>query len=379
MTEPVVRLKLRELLLLGALRLVKVLDRRDGSAAAFSPGEVKNILVISSTALGDTVLSTAAMTALRTRYPNAWIVGLVHRAYADLFRRLPALNEVIVYHGGYRRFLRTARDLRARNCDLAVILHGNEPQATPLAYLSGARFIFKLPNTSAFRFLLSNPDPVVRWPELGHGLQQRLRVAALVGADIRNARMVLPVTSEDRRAVDDWLRDQGVTAAVPLIGLQTGASSMSRQWPPEYFAALARRLQNTLPQRRFVLTGTAGEAAYCRAVADAIGPAAIVAAGEFPITLLPTLVGEMQLLVSGDTGTLHVAVAVGTPTVGLFAVSNPVTSGPAYDLDRHPVIYQPCADRAMRSKGDDQTCIRRITVDAVAEAVERLVARGVTS
>ena len=80
------------------------------------------------------------------------------------------------------------------------------------------------------------------------------------------------------------------------------------------------------------------------------------------------------MLVSGDTGTMHVAFAVGTPVVGLFAVSDPAASGPAYDLDRHRIIHRPGDDRSVRTKSDDQRWIARIGVEEVAAAVEELLA-----
>lgn len=370
------RLQLRESLLYWLMRFLKARDTRDTSAAAFDPSQVRCILVISSTALGDTVMSTAAMVALRQRYPDAKIIALIHAAYVELFRRLPVLDEVIPYRGAWRGFRHTARQLKTVGCDLAVILHGNEPQATPLAWLSGARFIFKLPNTSAFRFLLSNRQPVLTWADLGHGMQQRLRVAVLAGANTDNARMALPIAVENTASVDAWLKQHGISDTTSLVGLQTGASSRGRMWPKENFIALARRLLETGPARRFILTGAPDEVAYCKEIAQAIGPAAMVAAGVFSVVQLPPLVARLSVLVTGDTGTLHVAVAVGTPTVSLFAISNPATSGPAYDLDRHIVIHRPCADRNVRSKTDDQTCISRITVAEVAAAVETCLMRG---
>ena len=365
-------------MLLWLLRLLKQFDRRDTSIVAFAPERVRSILLISSTALGDTVVSTAAMVAIRHRYPEARITALIHHAYVDLFNRMPELDQVVTYQGGYRHFLRTAWQLRKAGCDLALILHGNEPQATPLAYLSGARFIFKLPNVSAFRFLLSNQEPVLSWKDLGHGLQQRLRVAQLAGAETNGARMQLPQSPADQDLILAWLHSKGIGAQATLIGFQVCASSRGRMWPAEQFVALARHLLGLPGNRHIVITGAPNEAAYCQSVAEAIGESAISTAGAFPVRQLPALVGCLAVLVTGDTGTLHVAVAVGTPIIGLFAISRPEISGPAYDLDRHVTIYRPSPDQAVRSKSDDQRSIGQITVAEVAAAVEEVLARSET-
>lgn len=369
------RIQLRESLLYWLMRMLKRLDRRDTAAAAFAPDRVRSILVISSTALGDTVMSTAAISALRERYPAAQMTALIHRAYVPLFARLPELDHVAAYDGGYRRFWRTALTLRNEQPGLAVILHGNEPQATPLAYLSGARFIFKLPNISRFRFLLSNQSPLLDWPQLGHGIAQRLRTAALADARGSQAGMRLPVTSEAVTAVQRFLGLKRVGAAHLLIGLQTGASSRGRMWPAAHFVALAHAMQSAHPAARFVLTGAPAEAAYCGEIAKLIGPTALLA-NELPIELLPALLAQCRVLVTGDTGTMHVAVAVGTPVVALFAVSNPATSGPIQDVERHAVIHRPCPELKLRSKSDDQGCIARIGVAEVRAEVERLLAQA---
>lgn len=369
------RLRFRETLLYWALRLAKRFDRRTSSLTAFDPSAVRRILLVSTTALGDTVMSTAAICAVRRRYPDARLVGHFLGAYLPLFARMPQLDAAIPYQGGYRRFFRTVTALRRERFDLALILHGNEPQATPMAYLAGIPFIFKLPNTSRFRFLLANPAPVLGWTDLGSGYRQRLRVAELAGVDTRGARMQLPVADDDRRTVASLLASQGLCEGSLLIGLQTGASSRGRMWPTAHFAALARTLGERHPGCRFILTGSAAEAAYCHGIAAAIGSAALVVAGDVPLPRLPALVQRLAVLVTGDTGTMHIAIAVDTPIVGLFAVSDPHVSGPAYDLERHVTIHRPC-DKAIRSKSDDQTCIARISVDEVLNGVERVLMKN---
>jgi ADP-heptose:LPS heptosyltransferase len=181
--------------------------------------------------------------------------------------------------------------------------------------------------------------------------------------------MSLPTPAAARETVAAWLAKAGVAPGAVLIGFQAGASSRGRMWPQSHFAALAQRLEARYPGVRFLLTGSPDEAEACRRLAAAIGPAALSSAGEVSIDCLPVLMTQLRLLVTGDTGALHVAVAVGTPTVSLFAVSDPRASGPAYDADRHTVIQRPC-ERSVRSKSDDQEGMRRISVDDVATAVE---------
>jgi ADP-heptose:LPS heptosyltransferase len=372
-------LHLRENLLYGALRLAHAFDYRHPDPAELGTSAIRRILVVSSTAIGDTLLSTPALRSLRLAYPDAHIALLVNAAYVGLFRDHPRIDELIPYHGGWRRFGRLALKLRAHSFDLVCILHGNEPQATPLAWLSGARFIFKLPNTSRFRFLLTNTEPVLNWDDFEHGIDQRLAVAKLGGGAPTDRRMELPIDDGARRAVTSLLAGRGIVAEAPVVALQAGASTASRRWAPMRFIELGRRLLADRPDARIVLTGSPAEQTLTDAIAAGIGDArAWSAAGKVPLPLIPALLERATVMVSGDTGPMHLAVTVGTPVVALFAVSDWHRSGPAYDLDRHVIIQKwrtcdPCLSK--NCPYAEPICMENISVDEVFGAVARILDR----
>ena len=273
------RIRPLDTLLTWSLRVAKALDRRSDRLDEIDPAAIRHVLLISSTALGDAVLSTAAFAPLRRRFPAARIVALIHAPYVPLFRHCPELDEVIATRGAWRSFFPLLLRLRRQRPDLALLLHGNEPQATPLAYLAGARWIVKLPNASnPFRFLLANREPPVAWAALGHGLNQRLRTAELVGADVAGARMALPVTAAAAAIVAALLAGAGL-AGRRLIGFQCGASAGSRMWPAAHFVELGRRLLAAHADVAIVLTGAPAERDYL-----AGSPAASASAAASPAT-----------------------------------------------------------------------------------------------
>jgi ADP-heptose:LPS heptosyltransferase len=355
------------------MHLIKALDRRSTDIRHLNPEKIHSILVVSSTALGDTLMSTPAIHAIRERYPQARIIGHFYKANVELLSDNPDIDGIIPYHGGYRHFFSTIRALRREHFDLALIFHGNEPQATPMAYLSGARFILKLPNTSDFGFLLSNPAPLLHQGEEEHGIAFRLKIAKLADADPHNERMVLPITAQSEKACNDFLTRQGVMKSDLLIGFQPCASSRARMWPAEHFIALAKQLLSTYPGMRIVLTGSPFEASYCQGIADSIGNQAIVSAGKIPLRQLPALISRLDALVTGDTGTMHLAVAVNTPVVAMFAVSDSIRSGPAYDLEKHQIIQMPRLNRKIRSKSNDQSFMAQITTDEVSRRIQNIL------
>lgn len=357
-------------LLFLAMKFLKSLDRRQTDLGYFDPDKVENILVISSTAIGDTLLSTPAIKAVRERYTQAKIIGHFNIKNMELFENNPHIDGIIPYYGGYKKFLKTVKEFRKHRFDLVLIFHGNEPQATPMAYLSGARFIIKLPNTSEYRFLLSNKNQVLRWEDFTHGVEQRLKVAELVNCKISDKRMVLPLVKEGGSFIVDFFRNNSIQDTDIIIGFQVGASTVSRMWFPDRFVELGKRLVDSKSEIRIIITGSPQEYNYCKGIADDIGEKAIVSAGRIPLKYTPSLVRRFEVLVTGDTGIMHVAVAVGTPIVALFAVSDAKRSGHYYDMGKHVVIQkertcEPCASK----KCTYQKCMENISVDEVYNAI----------
>lgn len=366
---------IRESLLRGGLRLLHAFDRRTPDPTRLGTDSIQRILAVSSTAIGDTLLSTPALRSLRLAYPQAKISLLLNQRYTALFENNPDIDEIIPYAGGYRRFFRLAWKLRQQRFDVVVILHGNEPQATPLAYLSGADFRFKLPNNNSFRFLLSNTDATQGWDDFTHGIDQRLATAALAGGAPTDHQMTLPVSADADAAFKDRLSVKGIAPETRLVGFQAGASTLSRRWSADNFVALAKRLLARDPALRIVLTGSPDERPLAEKIGSQLPPESVWnAAGELPLIELPALMQRLALLVTGDTGPMHLAVAVGTPVIALFAVSDWQRSGPPMDAPsrRHFVIQKwktcdPCLSK--RCPYAEPICIANISVAEVESAV----------
>ena len=118
--------RIRENLLLAGMHLLHALDRRRPDPAELGTPAIRRIMLMSCTAIGDTLLSTPAIRSLRQRYPDAEITLLVNAAYHSLFAHHPDIDRVLDYHGGYRRFFRLAWTLRRARFDLVAIMHANK-------------------------------------------------------------------------------------------------------------------------------------------------------------------------------------------------------------------------------------------------------------
>ncbi len=355
------------------MRLLKSFDKRQTDIGYFEPDKVENILVVSSTAIGDTLLSTPAIRSVRERYPDAKIIGHFSIKNMGLFENNPHISRIIPYYGGYRKFLRTVRELRRHKFDLALILHGNEPQAAPMAYLSGARFIAKLPLPRKNGFLLSNKGCDA---EIGglHNIDVKLKSTTFFGCTSTSREMVLTVGMTERDFASNYLAKKGITQDNFIVGFQVGAANQYKVWPPESFALLGKRLLSYDPGIRIIITGSNQEKKLCSSVVAAIGQNALSVAGELTLRQMGALIEAMDILVTNDTGAMHMAVALKTKTVSLFCPTDDWAVGPLQDLHLHKVIKKdrPC-NPCVTKKCTTPHCMELITVDEVFQTtVEHL-------
>jgi len=332
--------------------------------------DIRQILVISSTAIGDTLLSTPAIHALRRQFPAARIIGLLHRRTAELFRYYNELDEIVLLQ---RSLLCTAWRLRRVCPDVAVILHGNEPEASMLAYLSGARFILKHAKRHPVPQFLSRRDGDGNYdPATEHAIVSRLRLAGWLGAETDDTlmRLDLPPGTEQRAA--QLLRAQGVAEGDVCIGFQPGAATRYKMWPDTAFMLLAHRLMQQEPGLKILLLGSKREWSLCETIRGGVRDFRLVnLAGAIELPVLPAVVRRLSLLVTNDTGTMHVAVALGIPTVSLFAATEPAGTGPIQDRERHRVIKKPqTCHPCVTKRCQTPFCMDQITVEEVFQAVQ---------
>ncbi len=347
------------------------LDRADG------------ILVVISTALGDSVCFTPALEALRVRAPKARLVGLYHAAFAPMYANDPRLDAVIPYYGKYRRVGETLRALRRARCEVALLAYMAEPDVVPLVRLGGSRILLRMAGRdTVYRRMMANRDMLTSPQTYEHAVRRGLRTVEALGGPRYSARPTLPVSEASKRRVALWLAQRGVPATSIRVGMHPGASAANKRWPADCYVALGHRLLAADSNLRVVLTGAPGEAGLVRQIAAGIGdPARVIeAAGAVGIVDLPAFLAGLDLLISADTGAAHVAYATGTPSVTLFWRSDPAISGPIQDADRHVVIARqplcpPCRTRTCRYPA----CALDISPESVWDAAQRLLSPAVAA
>lgn len=273
------------------------------------------ILALRALGLGDLLTAIPALRGLRAHHPEARITLAVPAWLHPLIGWTGLADDALDVRslsGGLPRTIGTV--------DLAVNLHGSGPQSHRLLRsASPGRLI-------AFRHPLEHDDPAApTWQEEEHEIDRwcRLLRAEGVPADEQDLDVAVPPPLD------------GIGGRVVV---HPGAKHGARRWPPERWAKVARTLDRWGLEP--VITGSAGELALCRRVADRAGlPGRAVLAGRLDTLELASVVGSSPLVLSGDTGVAHLATALCRPSVVLFGPTPPSRWGPPRDRPWHQTIW----------------------------------------
>ncbi len=339
------------------------------------PDGIRKILVRQVNWVGDAVLTLPALRALKRRFARAEIVVLGRPWVTGLFGGQRGVDRVLVYdaagaHRGLTGRYALARTLRREGFDLAV-LFPNSLDAALLAWLAGVPRRVGYP-TDGRRFLLTHPVPEPSVTAERHQVFRYLALARALGGD-GDGLPRLAIDDAALRAADDLLTASGVGADAAWVAVNPGSIyGSAKRWPAERFALAADGLAAAWGAR-IVLIGSGREAGVLEAVARAMRQPALVLGGRTEIALLPALLRRARLLLTNDTGAMHVAAAVGTPVLAVFGPTDLDATGPLGPASRHVRMAVPCSPCLLRECPIDHRCMTAVTVEQVVHAAEELV------
>jgi heptosyltransferase II len=320
--------------------------------------EFSNILVRATNWVGDAVMSLPALQALRGRFPGARISILAKPWVADLYGREPVADEIILYSG--QSPWRTGRELREKRFDCAVLLQ-NAFEAAWIAWLA------RIPTRIGYKrdgrqLLLTRAVDVPKPGEIPR--HERFYYLEL----LRRAGLIdeLPESEAIR------LRRGAPANGRRVIGVSPGAAyGTAKRWLPERFAEAA----GTLAAERgasVALFGSKSERALCEQVCDEVARGlgrdrVVNYAGETTLAQFIDLASECELFLTNDSGAMHIASALGVPTVAIFGATDDTTTGPTGPnacVVREPVECSPCL---LRQCPIDHRCMTRVSAGRVVE------------
>jgi heptosyltransferase-2 len=345
------------------------------------PGAVKRILVRGTNWIGDAVLTTPALAALRAGFPQAKIALLAKPAVAELLQCHPAIDDIVLYrdpgpHAGLGGKLSLAIQLNRGRYDLAILFQ-NAFEAAAVTALAG------IPNrygyaTDGRSLLLTHRVPLTPKIRRKHQVEYYLELLKPLNMPVEPAAPTLRTTPEEDDAAARHLQAFGMDPGKALIGINPGSVyGSAKRWLPERFAQAADRL-SAEHDACVLIFGGKGEEELGTAIAGMMTAPTIVLSGRTTVRQLMALIKRCRLFITNDTGSMHIAAAFQVPLVAIFGPTNPATTspyGPGHELVRHPVECSPCL---LRECPIDHRCMTRVTVDDVYDAATKQVS-GLTS
>jgi ADP-heptose:LPS heptosyltransferase len=339
-----------------------------------------NILLVRLGALGDIVHAIPAAAALRAAHPSATIDWVVDARHFDMVRLVTVIDRAVTLDAPtIPAWLKVVRELRSRQYDVALDLQGLMKSAV-LARVSGAPrvigfSIWHLREKSARPFYseveaFSGPGgaPPEGPESTEHVVHKNLRLLRTLGVD--STAIDFPLRAVGSAVADDVRREFG---DAPFVLLNPGAAWPNKRWYSDRFGAVAAFLRDVRGMRSLVLWGP-GEAPIAHAVAEASEGAAVVAPPTTIVDLL-ALSRVASLMVSGDTGPVHIAAAAGTPILSIFGPTDPQRNGPLAPDDISISRYPSCGCHYQRRCRESVWCLTDVSVNEVIAGIQQRLSK----
>jgi len=341
-------------------------------------GGINRILVRGVNWVGDTVLSYPTVQQLKAFFPKSHLAVLVPSYLVDLWKTCPSVDEIIPFQkkagiGSIWEDLNLSQSLKERNFDLAVILPRSFRSAFHI-YL--ARIPIRMGYRDEWRSLfLTHGIRRTKEALRGHRVHYYRKIIEPLGKIENFPSPQIFLREEDRKWADRALKNLEIPNGKPLIGMNPGATYGSAKcWPMDRFGELGKRLAEKW-QAKVLLFGKEEERPLIYEILRHLGTGGIDLTGKTGLLQLAALLERCALLVTNDTGTMHIAAAVGTPVVALFGPTPPLMTGPWGE--GHVVVSKgaSCSPCWKRICPTDHRCMKGITVEEVEEAANQQLRR----
>lgn len=336
-----------------------------------------NFLVVNTTGIGDTILSTPAWQILRERFPGAFISVMVHERRKDIVAYNPIIDNIVIYRK-FVYFFRIIKQLRKLKIDIAFILHGNDPDILPIVFLGGAREIIGYPRRTKLPYILTIQVPGP--PRHFIMAQVKLVEAFNRGPEIDAGDTpfpIFPLRESERKDARIFIEKNSLIGK-SIIGVLPGAGKVYKQWPPERFAAVISHFLDKYSNTVIVIMGSEKEIGLAEKIKQSISyennNRVFIVCGSLGLREAGAIMENMDFFITNDSGPLHIAVALGVPTVAIFCPTDPEGLLPIRALNLKVVKKPPLCIPCITKRCKEPSCMEQISIEEVIDAAEELYA-----
>ena len=316
------------------------------------------------------VLLTPALRALKHAYPESNVALLLRPRVADLMEAHPYVDTCIVdtkNRGRYRSVTGLVRQIREAAFDVAVVLHPTSFRNALLPFL--ARVPIRVGTNVSGRGMLLTAS--CKDTTGVHEIHRYLRVLQLLDINTPPDSLEFWHTDIDREMIQDLLHAEGVSETDRLVTLNLGTTWRTKQWHIANFAEVIQQITHLVPDVRIVLTGSSVERTLAGGLPASLPSINLI--GKTSILQLGALLERCEICLTCDSGPMHIAAAVGTPTVALFGPTDPVRHKPygaGHTVVEKPVECRPCYRRTCHRQDAPHLCMTEINPAEVVKVLE---------
>ncbi|MEO8045653.1 MAG: putative lipopolysaccharide heptosyltransferase III [Nitrospirota bacterium] len=334
---------------------------------------MKNVLIIKLRYIGDVLLATPTVRAIKAAQPDVRVTMMVNRGTEDVLSENPDLEEVIVLDkGSLAAQSRLIAGLRSRRFDTVIDLTDGDRSAF-LTWISGASVRIGFNDEHRWRGKYYT-QVVQSMPGVQHRIDRDLEALKPMSIQAGSKDPQLWLTPEEEKSADELLDQLGVQRSQSMMILQPGARYWFKAWPPDRYAELADRLTSHY-DCQVLIGGSNQDVDLAQQIRQTTKSEPVIIAGRTTIKQFSAIVKNSTLFVGSDSGAMHIAAAVGTSVVALFGPSNPAEWGPRGKTNQ--VIYKGLDCRVCfhpTCQRGEQNCMKLISVDEVEAVSKRLIA-----
>ncbi|MBI4697820.1 MAG: glycosyltransferase family 9 protein [Nitrospirae bacterium] len=327
-------------------------------------------LIISTTGIGDTLWGTPAIRALKEKIPGVHLSVLTNVNGEEILRQNPFIGRILVFRKEISNILSLLKELRRAHFDTVIVFHATDRIIWLMAHLTGAgRIIGSRRHSKEMDFIITH---AVEIHHNTHAIYARHLLIKELGvkSDLNKIEMFL--ADNDRGRTEGFLEQAGINKNSFIIGLQPGAAKWYKRWPEENFIKLGKRLSDIRDEVKIIITGDSKEKELAQRIAEKTG--GISLAGRLSLREISAVIGRCGIFITNDTGPMHIAAALGTPTVALFSATSRENIEPYRSISTFAAISKPKPCEKCISKAcTDPVCMEQISVEEVYEAVKKKI------
>ena len=335
---------------------------------------IDRILLSRMKYIGDVVLTTPVIRAVRERYPNAFIAYLGEKKAVSLLEHNPYLDEIIPFDfskNGIVQQLATILCLRKRKFDVVVDFFSN-PRTAILSWASGAPM--RIGKEVKGRGALYTHH-VGDYGSMKSAIEFHYQYVKPLGVEMTHFKTEIFLTEDEKREAKIFLKHQDVDLAKPIVALHPGATWKNKMWLKENFTQVVDILRARLGVEILLSPGPEDQDLIDYIVTNSFGN--VHQLPVLPVRQLAAVLSQCRVFVSNDCGPMHIGVAVGTPTIGIFGPEPVEVWFPYSEADGHTALFKkiecsPCRTTSCFREGEHfMECMKLISVGEVVEVIRK--------